>query len=37
MQKKSIQEKELPELDDEFVKDISEFDTLEEYKENKDF
>lgn len=29
-----IQEKELPELDDEFVKDISEFDTLEEYKNN---
>ncbi|WP_300409637.1 trigger factor [Lagierella sp.] len=30
----SIQEKELPELDDEFVKDVSEFDTLEEYKNN---
>lgn len=30
----SIQEKELPEVDDEFVKDISEFDTLEEYKNN---
>ena len=30
----SIQEKVLPELDDEFVKDISEFDTLEEYKNN---
>lgn len=29
-----IKEKELPELDDEFVKDISEFDTLEEYKED---
>jgi trigger factor len=29
-----IKEKELPELDDEFVKDISEFDTLEEYKDN---
>ncbi|MDO5018240.1 MAG: trigger factor [Lagierella massiliensis] len=29
-----IQEKQLPELDDEFVKDISEFDTLEEYKNN---
>ncbi len=28
----SIQEKELPELDDEFAKDVSEFDTLEEYK-----
>lgn len=27
-----IQTKELPELDDEFVKDISEFDTLEELK-----
>ena len=24
--------KELPELDDEFAKDVSEFDTLEEYK-----
>ncbi len=30
----SIQEKVLPELDDEFVKDVSEFDTLEEYKNN---
>ncbi|WP_099202981.1 trigger factor [Miniphocaeibacter massiliensis] len=30
----SIQEKVLPELDDEFVKDVSEFDTLDEYKEN---
>ena len=28
----SIQAKELPELDDEFAKDVSEFDTLEEYK-----
>lgn len=28
----SIQEKELPELDDEFAKDVSEFDTFEEYK-----
>jgi len=27
-----IQGKELPELDDEFAKDMSEFDTLEEYK-----
>ena len=27
-----IQEKQLPELDDEFVKDISEFDTLDELK-----
>ncbi|MDL2310424.1 trigger factor [Peptostreptococcaceae bacterium OttesenSCG-928-C18] len=30
----SIQEKVLPELDDEFVKDVSEFDTLDEYKNN---
>jgi len=29
-----IKSKELPELDDEFVKDISEFDTLEEYKKD---
>lgn len=29
-----IKEKELPQLDDEFVKDISEFDTLDEYKED---
>ncbi len=29
-----IKERELPDLDDEFVKDISEFDTLDEYKEN---
>lgn len=29
---KSIKELELPDIDDEFVKDISEFDTLEEYK-----
>ncbi len=28
----NITTKELPEIDDEFVKDISEFDTLEEYK-----
>jgi len=28
----SIKSKELPELDDEFAKDISEFDTLDEYK-----
>lgn len=27
-----IKEKELPELDDEFTKDVSEFDTLDEYK-----
>jgi len=29
-----VKEKELPELDDEFAKDVSEFDTLEEYKNN---
>lgn len=29
-----IKEKELPELDDEFAKDVSEFDTLDEYKED---
>lgn len=29
-----IKEKELPELDDEFAKDISEFDTLDELKED---
>ena len=27
-----IETKELPELDDDFAKDVSEFDTLEEYK-----
>lgn len=27
-----IKKKELPEIDDEFVKDVSEFDTLDEYK-----
>ena len=31
---KEIKEKELPILDDEFAKDVSEFDTLEEYKQN---
>lgn len=31
---KDVKEKELPELDDEFAKDVSEFDTLEEYKED---
>jgi trigger factor len=31
---KQIKEKQLPELDDEFVKEISEFDTLEEMKED---
>ena len=30
----SIKEKILPELDDEFVKDVSEFETLEEYKKD---
>lgn len=29
-----VKAKELPELDDEFAKDVSEFDTLEEYKES---
>ncbi|MDD3920724.1 MAG: trigger factor, partial [Eubacteriales bacterium] len=32
---KTVQVKELPELDDEFAKDISEFDTLEAWKTNK--
>ena len=31
---KSIKYEELPELDDEFAKDVSEFDTLAEYKED---
>lgn len=31
---KEIKLKELPEIDDEFAKDISEFDTLEEYKKD---
>ncbi|HEY5584072.1 MAG TPA: trigger factor [Ruminiclostridium sp.] len=31
---KEIKVKELPAIDDEFVKDISEFDTLEEYKKD---
>ncbi|MDE7300100.1 MAG: trigger factor, partial [Lachnospiraceae bacterium] len=31
---KSIRKKELPELDDEFAQDVSEFETLEAYKEN---
>ena len=30
----SIQVKELPEVDDEFAQDVSEFDTLEEYKDD---
>ena len=29
-----VQETQLPELDDEFAKDVSEFDTLDEYKES---
>ncbi len=29
-----IQEKQLPELDDEFAEEVSEFDTLEEYRED---
>jgi len=32
---KAVQKKELPELDDEFAKDISEFDTLEEWRADK--
>ncbi len=31
---KEIKEKELPELDDEFASEVSEFDTLAEYREN---
>lgn len=31
---KEIKEKELPELDDEFASEVSEFDTLEEYKKD---
>ncbi len=31
---KEIKEKILPELDDEFAKDVSEFDTIEEYKKS---
>ena len=31
---KDVKEKELPELDDELAKDVSEFDTLDEYKED---
>lgn len=31
---KEIKTRELPELDDEFAKDVSEFDTLDEYKAN---
>ena len=32
---KTVQKKELPEIDDEFIKDISELDTVAEWKENK--
>ncbi len=31
---KKIEAKELPELDDDFAQDVSEFDTLAEYKED---
>lgn len=31
---KKLEAKELPELDDDFAQDVSEFDTLEEYREN---
>lgn len=31
---KEIKVKELPEIDDDFAQDVSEFDTLDEYKEN---
>jgi trigger factor len=31
---KAIKEKQLPNLDDEFVKDVSEFETLDEYKKS---
>ena len=31
---KGVKEKQLPELDDEFVKDVSEFDTLDELKDD---
>lgn len=31
---KEIREKQYPEIDDEFAQDVSDFDTLEEYKEN---
>lgn len=32
---KAVQVKEIPEIDDEFIKDISEFDTIQEWKQNK--
>ena len=31
---KELREKQMPELDDEFAKDVSEFDTLKEYKDS---
>lgn len=31
---KKVEAKELPELDDDFAQDVSEFDTLAEYKED---
>ncbi|MCL2342746.1 MAG: trigger factor [Firmicutes bacterium] len=31
---KEVKEEQLPELDDEFAKDVSEFDTLDEYRES---
>ena len=31
---KEIQEKELPDMDDDFAQDVSEFDTFDEYREN---
>ena len=31
---KEIKEKQLPELDDDFAQDVSDFDTLAEYKED---
>lgn len=32
---KAVQQKETPQVDDEFIKDISEYDTVEEWKEKK--
>lgn len=32
---KTVQKKELPEIDDEFIKDISEYDTVDQWKEAK--
>lgn len=32
---KAVQEKQLPEIDDEFIKDISEYDTVADWKENR--